>query len=173
MVSSLVLAAPSAAQQPAGPRHATVRIEAGDACLACHKKVADHPVAHMPVAASACDECHTAPAGKSGTIGLKASATSERTAPLCISCHEDVGAAVKLSGVHAPVATGDCLGCHDPHGADVPSLLLAKTSELCLSCHDTVAEAVKQSSPHAPAVERLHVLSRRARHPPSAAAEGC
>ena len=128
-----------------------MKIEAGDACLACHKKVADHPVVHMPVAASACDECHTAPAGKSGTIGLKAGATRERTAPLCISCHEAIGAAMKLSGAHAPVATGDCIGCHDPHGADAPFLLLAKTSELCLSCHDTVAEAVKQSSPHAPA----------------------
>ena len=152
VVYSLALAAPSAGQQPAGPRHASVKMEAGDACLACHKKVAEHPVVHMPVAAAACDECHTPPAGKPGAIGLKAGATRERTAPLCISCHEGVGAATKLSGVHAPVATGDCISCHDPHGADVPFLLRAKTSELCLSCHDTVAEAIKQSSPHAPAV---------------------
>jgi len=157
VVYLLLQAAPAAVQQPARTRHAGVKVEAGGACLTCHQKIADHKVVHMPVAGFGCDECHSAPAGQSGAIGLKAGATRDNSAPLCVACHDDVAASVTLAGAHAPAASGDCVGCHDPHGADSPALLSTPPADLCLSCHDTVGEAIRQSSPHAPAAANCTV----------------
>jgi predicted CXXCH cytochrome family protein len=139
----------SAADSPQSP-HARMKADAGAACLACHKKVAERAVVHVPVAAATCEDCHTDP-DTTGKIGLRSGATRDNTAPICITCHTDVGGTAKLPGAHPPAAAGDCAGCHDPHGADAAALLSSSAADLCLSCHDTVASAVKQASPHAPA----------------------
>ncbi len=157
VVCSLAASAVAAAQQATGPRHANVKFGDGEACLECHKKVANHQVVHVPVAMAACGECHAAPVGKGATIGLKAGATRENTAPLCVTCHDAVGAAVKLAGAHPPAASGDCTACHDPHGAASAALLSSSPANVCLSCHDTVATAIKRASPHAPAVANCTV----------------
>lgn len=51
---------------------------------------------------------------------------------MCVTCHvlpvRDV--------MHAPVAVGDCTGCHDPHGSRHRMLLRADpATDLCLICH--------------------------------------
>src|SRR5512143_421724 len=44
-----------------------------------------------------------------------------------------------MSSVHKPVAEGQCLGCHDPHGGATKTLNReATTVELCGRCHDTL-----------------------------------
>src|SRR5690606_17678773 len=41
--------------------------------------------------------------------------------------------------VHEPVARGECLGCHNPHGSVRPSLTLeASAEQLCARCHESV-----------------------------------
>ncbi|UCG59002.1 MAG: hypothetical protein JSU70_05735, partial [Phycisphaerales bacterium] len=54
---------------------------------------------------------------------------------LCYVCHEDYGA---LEGwVHGPVATGDCMLCHESHKANNKSLLRKPIPDLCHQCHET------------------------------------
>jgi predicted CXXCH cytochrome family protein len=38
--------------------------------------------------------------------------------------------------MHAPVAIGQCLWCHEPHESDSPKLLKTTAPQLCLQCHD-------------------------------------
>lgn len=56
---------------------------------------------------------------------------------LCYSCHKDL--TVKGEWLHGPVATGECLLCHEPHKADNKSLLRKPIPELCYQCHETSA----------------------------------
>jgi hypothetical protein len=75
----------------------------------CHGNVKAYKVLHGPVNVDACNSCHT----------LKDPATHkfEDTRPknqTCTFCHKmEIPAGMT---VHAPVKTGDCLGCHNPHG---------------------------------------------------------
>ncbi|GAB4180010.1 MAG: cytochrome c3 family protein [Geothermobacteraceae bacterium] len=53
------------------------------------------------------------------------------------TCHADLAGG---QGLHAPVADGDCDGCHQSGGASHPGKesmsLVAAGAELCLNCHD-------------------------------------
>lgn len=54
---------------------------------------------------------------------------------LCYACHErytTLGA-----WVHGPVATGECLLCHEPHTSNNKLLLKKPIPELCYLCHKT------------------------------------
>jgi predicted CXXCH cytochrome family protein len=54
---------------------------------------------------------------------------------LCYGCHKKY---ISLDGwVHGPVATGDCLFCHEPHKALNKSLLSKPIPDLCYQCHET------------------------------------
>jgi len=56
---------------------------------------------------------------------------------LCYQCHTEFNS---LSGwVHGPVATGDCLFCHEPHKTKNPFLLTSPVPDLCYRCHDREA----------------------------------
>jgi len=53
---------------------------------------------------------------------------------LCYKCHTDFAA---LEGwVHGPVATGNCLLCHNPHKTKPEFLLRKPVPELCYECHE-------------------------------------
>ena len=142
-----------AAQAPLAPAHAAVTSETRDAdCAACHKALLANAVLHGPVAAGSCSACHVAPAaGRLGPMTLAKGATRDNTAPLCVGCHEDVGARLKEAHVHGPVASGDCISCHDAHGSAFPLFLSASRRDSCLVCHDAVAAALGEAFPHDPA----------------------
>lgn len=54
---------------------------------------------------------------------------------LCFTCHEKY---VTLGAwVHGPVATGECLLCHEPHKASNTTLLSKPIPDLCYRCHET------------------------------------
>jgi predicted CXXCH cytochrome family protein len=54
---------------------------------------------------------------------------------LCYGCHKKY---VSPDGwLHGPVATGDCLLCHEPHKTKNKSLLIKTTPDLCYRCHET------------------------------------
>ena len=79
-------------------------------CVTCHNKQPEHGSQDMPY--------------------LVASVPK-----LCYGCHEDY---ISLTGwVHGPVATGDCLFCHEAHRTDNKSLLRKPIPELCYQCHET------------------------------------
>jgi predicted CXXCH cytochrome family protein len=53
---------------------------------------------------------------------------------LCYGCHKKY---ISLDGwVHGPVATGDCLLCHEPHKTNNKSLLSKPIPDLCYQCHE-------------------------------------
>ena len=88
------------------------------------------PVKHGAMASSeGCASCHGAHASDYPSL-LRA-----RMDQSCLSCHdkplrtpdgrviEDMAAVLKSKYLHGPVASGDCSGCHEPHGAKYPGLL--------------------------------------------------
>ena len=91
-----------------------------------------------PALDDGCDGCHTVEGGK-----IQAKDQKEA----CASCHDDF---TKASGgkkpfVHAPVASGECTACHDPHFATRPKL--QKLEKDCFECHDPFPAA---GTVHAP-----------------------
>jgi len=80
-----------------------------------------------PALDDGCDGCHTLEGGK-----LKAKDQKEA----CYACHNDFTKAEggKKLFVHAPVAAGECTGCHDPHFSTRPKL--RKLEKGCFECHD-------------------------------------
>ncbi len=90
------------------------------------------PVVFQAVAVHAaldegCEGCHT-------VEGVKLAAKEQKAA--CYACHTDFGAAEegKQKFLHAPVAAGECTGCHDPHFSERPKL--QKLEKGCFECHD-------------------------------------
>lgn len=93
-----------------------------------------HPVAlsvmvHDPYAAGRCVDCH----GEVGQFTMSLSGYSGVTSQVCLKCHEDV--AHEYPVMHGPVASADCLACHEPHESLNAHLLIEPTPKLCLQCH--------------------------------------
>ena len=59
---------------------------------------------------------------------------------LCFRCHTEY--ANPSGWVHGPVATGECLFCHEPHKTRNAALLTDPVPELCYRCHDREAMAL-------------------------------
>ncbi len=101
-------------------------------CLDCHPDKGEGKVVH-PAVAMGCESCH---------VGTH---TGEKPAPrlvapvpdLCFTCHDRSPFEKKV--MHAPVAAGTCLSCHNPHGSANPKMLVAAVPELCFTCHDKKA----------------------------------
>ena len=85
---------------------------------------------HKPL--QSCAPCHGDLSGQNSPDKLS---LLKAVPELCYLCHEkhitpDVW-------IHGPVATGECLLCHEPHKANNTSLLNKPVPELCYSCHET------------------------------------
>jgi predicted CXXCH cytochrome family protein len=80
---------------------------------------------HAPYQAKECTSCHN-----KDSMGKLVEALPK----LCYQCHEDFSTTFKL--VHEPVASGDCLTCHNPHLSENEKLTIRKGQQLCLECHD-------------------------------------
>ncbi len=87
---------------------------------------------HEPV--KNCTVCHGAlrRANSSRKVQLVAEVPQ-----LCFACHKEYSALE--AWVHGPVATGNCLLCHEPHKAKNESLLRKPVPELCYQCHEEQA----------------------------------
>jgi predicted CXXCH cytochrome family protein len=114
---------------PAFPLYAAEK-----SCIDCHKKVIAKRTIHSAIGQFArmeqgCSSCHTEPhAKKKGVLSL-----SSPVPDLCFMCHDKANFA--KDQVHAPVAGGDCLTCHNPHASDVSPLLTQPVPFLCQNCH--------------------------------------
>ncbi len=102
-------------------------------CLECHNDIGKEQFVHSPFGAGECASCHQPQTGKRHPDDKGAVTPVEVGAKLCYMCHES------LSGkkyVHAPVASGDCIACHNPHASSNAKLLKISGAPLCLTCHE-------------------------------------
>ncbi len=114
--------------------------------------VAPTTFSHAPYAVNACDLCHEPSSGSGirgfGRIeqaqtgfGQTASMSGARLAPLgedCSGCHEGTSLAEAAAAglyVHAPVGTGLCIDCHNPHAGPEQFMLAKAPDALCADCH--------------------------------------
>lgn len=115
-------------------------------CTGCHSAMLRDKVVHNPVASGDCTMCHQAAAGKSHPVDKGSMTLQDQPPKLCYMCHDSM-AAKKF--VHGPVASGDCLACHDPHKSPNKKLLRAPAgAPLCFMCHDE--SKFKAKFPHEP-----------------------
>ena len=122
------------------PHAAAPATAAAGSCLQCHATVTKHTVVHPK--STDCASCHVPTARDAHQFTVKQ----------CTACHQMVKPDDKF--VHGPVAAGECLTCHDPHGTDEPQLVRVFGSELCEKCHvDMKARLAEQRFAHAPAKE--------------------
>jgi len=64
--------------------------------------------------------------------------------------------------VHEPVAKGECLKCHDPHGSEFPFMLNTDPGQqLCFTCHKKTDKFLNKKHTHAPAAQGACILCHR------------
>jgi len=71
---------------------------------------------------------------------------------VCLVCH-DLEAALAAPVKHAPVQTGDCTSCHNPHVSRFEGLLRERPAALCVECHADVKQALSRPVVHEPVAE--------------------
>ncbi|RME56473.1 MAG: hypothetical protein D6795_01365 [Deltaproteobacteria bacterium] len=97
-------------------------------------------ILHPPFLDRRCTKCHLDRFGNQ----------VDRTSKLCFRCHSPQPFEGEV--VHAPVANGACVLCHDPHKSKIEHLLKAPERELCAKCH--AAEKLAKTKFHIMAEER-------------------
>jgi len=139
----------------------------GPACITCHRDVTAARVVHGPVAAGQCRTCHDVD-NSTGVrrVTVKGAGPADSTAALCVSCHQDLGDRLKQDHRHAPVASGKCTVCHDPHGSPFRFQLPVEAGRACISCHQEIADAIQQAFVHPPAAASCQIC-----HDPHAGAQ--
>ena len=79
---------------------------------------------HEPYKDKECMSCHDK--NRMGKLKVE-------TLKLCNECHDDFEKSFEV--LHGPVASGNCLACHNPHKSKLKNLLVSSEQDLCLSCH--------------------------------------
>ena len=79
---------------------------------------------HKPYQEKKCYECHTP--DKRLLMPMPA---------LCFKCHTNFNQTYAV--VHGPVASGNCLNCHNQHSSKNPKLLIRQGQQICLFCHNS------------------------------------
>jgi len=98
-------------------------------CLDCHPDKREGKTVH-PAIEMGCSSCHVG-----NHQGEKPAPKLSAAVPdLCFTCHDKAG--FEKKSVHAPVAGGMCVSCHNPHASANPRMLVAAVPEICFTCHD-------------------------------------
>ncbi len=141
-------AAPAAGGQPtrAADAHARAAKEPVN-CLECHAKLVAERFVHGPASNDGCLECHEIVLKEQAppAVRLKANGVDG-----CVSCHDEIKARLAEKHVHAPVASGECTTCHDPHSAPYQYQLKAEGPAACALCHEDIGEDLKRPVVHKP-----------------------
>ncbi|HET6350024.1 MAG TPA: cytochrome c3 family protein [Candidatus Krumholzibacteria bacterium] len=124
-------------------------------CNTCHPEEASlaaqarfpHPPAHD----DNCLSCHA------GHGSDNAGILKQPQKQLCADCHDVTDLTVKTSReasspthLHAPVAKGNCSGCHNAHGSPTKGLLNRNRDDLCYGCHTQEKVAFAAGNTHKP-----------------------
>jgi predicted CXXCH cytochrome family protein len=107
----------------------------------CHQGLVSLKVVHDPVSED-CSTCHIQSKKGHPKEGSKEFKLTEDVPELCGACHD-----IELTEahIHAPLSSGECLECHNPHGSKTAKLL--KKDRLCDDCHDLDLKNKKQHGP--------------------------
>lgn len=134
---------------------ATLMAPSRQACAAegencgCHPSKADKQFIHKPVREGSCYKCHKPTDKRHPRFKKEAFNLSDNgKSGLCDECHEKKNS---MKFVHTPVASGDCLKCHDAHQSGNKSQLKAPLEQFCYMCHEKAKYDRKY--PHAPIAE--------------------
>lgn len=109
-------------------------------CLKCHEALVRKANVHAATQIG-CAACHAnldASVVPHKVNGKIARGLSAEVPELCQGCHERKSFEGKVT--HAPVASGQCLTCHDPHASEQAGLLRKAGAALCLDCHSEVTK---------------------------------
>lgn len=71
---------------------------------------------------------------------------------VCLGCH-DLEDALGAKVTHAPVESGECTACHNPHVARHGALLRERPGPLCTRCHSDVQRRKDRPIVHRPVAE--------------------
>lgn len=122
---------------------------AGAESCGCHPHKAEKTFIHIPVKNGECTSCHKPTGQKHPRFKKESFSLTDRgKAGLCNECHESKNS---KKHVHAPVAAGDCIDCHDPHQSDSKYQLKGAGAALCYQCHEK--NNFNKSFPHRPIAE--------------------
>ena len=143
-----VVKAPEVLKAPKPVPVAVARATDWAKCASCHAALTADKKLHAVVRTDGCKACHQpnpSGTGKCQSAGTPAWKLVSDQVLLCQKCHAATATTGKL---HAPIKSGGCTGCHDPHASKNPSLLKTWPLEkLCYSCHARVDD---EKSVHAP-----------------------
>jgi predicted CXXCH cytochrome family protein len=114
----------------------------------CHSSISNLLHQHPPAADGECLACHVETEAEHPIKGAKSFELVEQGSALCYQCHDEME---NKQVIHDPVSEGDCLACHNPHGATNQYLLNVGTDQanLCFDCHDN--EPFELQFKHGPA----------------------
>lgn len=104
---------------------------------------------HAPYEDRVCNGCHAV--ADSFTIP----ATDVET---CRDCHAQHVQYERTDWVHGPVASGQCMTCHEPHKSPYRGLLVNRQPDMCFECHD--AQGILEQPYHAEVVDVLLASDR-------------
>ena len=111
----------------------------GEMCAECHKVAENATHLHGPTSVGECSLCHEAHESDHKnrlTMGLD---------QLCVFCHVTTKEELEgLEFVHEPTRD-NCVGCHDPHGANNWKMLKAEAPDMCFPCHEEVLTKAQTS----------------------------
>jgi predicted CXXCH cytochrome family protein len=122
-------------------------------CSGCHDAHASNipmrlpEFSHGPYDARLCSACHPEPSD--GEVRL----VVETANGLCYECHVDIQMRIEgAKSSHKLLAESDesCMDCHDPHGAELQSMLTRPVYELCIGCHEGKPEEAPAPEPEPP-----------------------
>lgn len=97
------------------------------------------PAPHAPVRDGECAACHNPHSAPNAKLLVA------EPGVLCVTCHAEIGKAVKGEHSHSPAASGDCNTCHVSHASPARGLLTQPVATLCISCHDGDSDDFKRN----------------------------
>jgi DmsE family decaheme c-type cytochrome len=113
------------------PEGVLAKSSINEVCASCHQDIRAkfNRRSHMPLPEGqmACTDCHN-PHGSITRPLLKTDTVNET----CYTCHAEKRGPFLFE--HAPVRA-NCLNCHDAHGSNQQTLLVAPIPMLCQQCH--------------------------------------
>ncbi len=104
--------------------------EEGCVTAKCHKGMLKSKNIHPVV--EPCDSCHRSVALPHPQKKTKTFKLLQDMPALCYQCHPSFS---NEKHIHAPVQSGMCTACHNPHDSAQPKLLTQPAESLCKSCH--------------------------------------
>ena len=102
-------------------------------CLDCHPELRAPAKKEHRAMVLGCGTCHVRVENKKHPGEPSSVRLVENMPQLCFRCHKKTK--FQNRDVHAPAASGNCTGCHNPHRSELEMLLVSEPPELCYSCH--------------------------------------